>query len=62
MLEVVFGTKALVRGFRAAVEGMREEVEERKASGVTSYCTARLRERQRAIPGAKTEICRLSTN
>jgi hypothetical protein len=36
MLKVVFGTKALVRGFRAAVEGMREEVEERKASDVTS--------------------------
>jgi hypothetical protein len=36
MLKGVFGTKALVRGFRAAVEGMTEEVEERKASCVTS--------------------------
>jgi hypothetical protein len=36
MLKGVFGSKALVRGFRAAVEGMREEVEERKTSSVTS--------------------------
>ena len=31
MLKGVFGTKALVRGFRAAVEGMTEEVEERRS-------------------------------
>ena len=36
MLKGAFGIKALVRGCRAAVEGMREEVEERKASGITS--------------------------